>query len=186
MKCLEKRPDDRWQSADDLVRQLESPSIARGGARAPSRASRTMDPAGGARRGRRSRVAVDAARSSARADTPAAAWRARWANARIERLTDFPGSEVDAAISADGQLVAFLADRDSVFDAFVTPVGSGQFVNLTGGRLPQLFNEDVRNVGFSGDASHVWIRVADIASPASVSLVPATRRTAASLPRAPP
>ena len=39
------------------------------------------------------------------------AWRARWANARVERLTDFPGSEVDAAISTDGQYVAFLARR---------------------------------------------------------------------------
>ena len=67
--------------------------------------------------------------------------------------------------------MAFLADRDSVFDAFVTQVGSGQFMNLTGGRLPQLFNEDVRNVGFSADAAHVWIRVADIASPASVSVM---------------
>jgi Tol biopolymer transport system component len=68
--------------------------------------------------------------------------------------------------------VAFLADRDSVFDAYVGQVGSGQFVNLTGGRLPQLYNEDVRNVGFSADAAQVWIRVADISSPASVSLVP--------------
>jgi Tol biopolymer transport system component len=103
---------------------------------------------------------------------PEAVWQRRWANARIERLTDFAGSEVDAAISADGRLVAFLADRDSVFDAFVGQVGTGQFVNLTGGQLPQLFNEDVRNIGFSADAAHVWIRVAGIASPASVSLVP--------------
>jgi peptidyl-tRNA hydrolase len=98
--------------------------------------------------------------------------RARWANAHIERITDFAGSEVDAAISADGRLVAFLADRDSVFDAFVTQVGSGQFTNLTVGRVPQLFNEDVRNIGFSSDGSNVWIRVADIASPASVSIIP--------------
>ena len=103
---------------------------------------------------------------------PEIEWRERWANARIERLTDFPGSEVDAAISADGKRVAFLADRDSSFDAFVTEVGSGQFTNLTGGRLPQLYNEDVRNVGFSADASQLWLRVADIASPASVSLIP--------------
>jgi len=30
----------------------------------------------------------------------------------------------------------------------------------------------VRNIGFSADATHVWIRVADITSPAAVSLVP--------------
>ena len=55
-----------------------------------------------------------------------------------------------------------------VFDAFVTRAGSDQFVNLTAGHFPQLFNEDVRNVGFSGDGGRVWIRVADITSPASV------------------
>jgi len=170
MKCLEKRPDDRWQSADDLVRRLES--IAAGGGGERSRARRVwLVPTVLA-----ALAAGVAATLLARrqADSPAASWRARWESARIERITDFPGSEVDAAISTDGRLVSFLADRDSVFDAFVSPVGSGRFENLTHGRLPQLFNEDVRNVGFSGDASHVWIRVADIASPASVSLVPVT------------
>ena len=29
MKCLEKRPDDRWQSADEIVRQLESMAVGR-------------------------------------------------------------------------------------------------------------------------------------------------------------
>ena len=168
MKCLEKRPDDRWQSADELVRQLESPSIA-GSMRAPSRRM-TLPIA----------LAVVVLGVSLpilarlREHTPAALWRARWEHARIERITDFPGAEVDAAISADGRLVAFLADRDSVFDAFVSPVGSGRFENLTRGALPQLFNEDVRNVGFTGDAASAWIRVADIASPASVSLIPVT------------
>src|SRR5439155_12996539 len=47
------------------------------------------------------------------------------------------------------------------------------------GRFDQLFNEGVRNVGFTPDASHVWIRVANLTSPASVSLVP----TAAGTPR---
>ena len=84
-----------------------------------------------------------------------------------KRLTDFPGSEVDAAISADGNRVAFLADRDSVFDAFVTRVGGGQFVNLTNGRL-QLYNEDVRNIGFTGDSAHVGPRRRMITSPASI------------------
>ena len=170
MKCLEKRPADRWQSADDLVRRLES--IAASGARMPWRASRRWILAGVVALVGVAITATMIARR--RTDTPADVWRARWEKARIERITDFPGSEVDAAISADGRLAAFLADRDSVFDAFVSPVGSGRFENLTGGRLPQLLNEDVRNVGFSGDGAHVWIRVAEIASPASVSLIPTT------------
>jgi Tol biopolymer transport system component len=175
MRSLEKRPDDRWQSADAMVDRLERLVVA---GRQPAVRSRRMRWAIGA--GVLAAVVAAVGLTSLalrrRADA-SEAWRTRWANARVERLTDFPGSEVDAAISADGQYVAFLADRDSVFDAFVTRVGSGQFRNLTGGKLPELLNEDVRNVGFSGDGSHVWIRVADIASPASVSLVPTTGGT---------
>jgi Tol biopolymer transport system component len=171
MKCLEKRPDDRWQSADELVQRLEEIASTRSAASASARArwgwNRVSAVAAGVIVG-----VILIVLASRRTAQPYEAWRNRWANARIERLTDFPGSEVDAAISTNGQLVAFLADRDSVFDAFVTRVGSGQFLNLTGGRFPQLLNEDVRNIGFSADASHVWFRVADITSPATVWIVP--------------
>ncbi len=169
MKCLEKKPGDRWQSADEMVTRLESVAITRTAIDEPDSRSRTR------------RWLVTAATMGViaavgfawyRSSESSASWRNRWTTARIERVTDFPGSEVDAAISRDGQLVAFLADRDSMFDAFVTRVGSGRFVNLTSGHFPQLFNEDVSNIGFSPDAAHVWIRVADITSPASVSMVP--------------
>src|SRR5262249_33084704 len=104
--------------------------------------------------------------------SPEAMWRAAWQTAKIERLTDFPGDEVDATISADGRLAAFLADRDSVFDAFVTQIGTGQFVNLTAGRRSELFNEDVRNIGFTDDGALLWLRVGDIATPAKIAVVP--------------
>ena len=173
MKCLEKNPDDRWQSAGEIVQRLEGIASVMSGP-APMADSRSRW---------KSRVAIAAAAIAIatlgvvawrRSAGSSASWQNRWANAHVERVTDFPGSEVDAAISPNGQLVAFLADRDSVFDAFVTKVGSEQFVNLTGGQFPQLLNEDVRNIGFSSDASRVWIRVADITSPASVSIIPTT------------
>jgi len=170
MKCLEKRPADRWQTAAELVERLDAQGITRSGAATfplPRRRWLRMAAAGGAIG--LTALAVVAGPWGAK---PGGDWRDRWSSARIERLTDFAGSEVDAAISADGQFVAFLADRDSVFDAFVGQVGSGQFLNLTGGRLPQLYNEDVGNIGFTADAAHTWIRVADLTSPASVSLVP--------------
>lgn len=170
MKCLEKRPGDRWQSADELVRRLEAIAMSPGGpsAYAPTRWEwkRVAGIVSGII------ITILAVLIWRHTPDSGESWRNRWANARIERLTDFPGSEVDAAISPNGQFAAFLADRDSVFDAFVTKLGSGQFVNLTGGRFPQLFNEDVRNIGFSADASNVWIRVAGITSPASVWIVP--------------
>jgi Tol biopolymer transport system component len=165
MKCLEKRPDDRWQTADEMVER-----IARGG-------SVVIVPARTRRLGTALTI-VDLFALVAFGflvwgrTRGEATWRDRWSSARIERISDFEGSEVDAAISSDGQFVSFLSDRDSVFDALVGRVGTGEFVNLTGGRFPQLFNEDVRNVGFTPDAAHVWIRVADLTAPASVSLVP--------------
>jgi Tol biopolymer transport system component/tRNA A-37 threonylcarbamoyl transferase component Bud32 len=170
MKALEKRPADRWQSTAEMVQVLEA---------------RGLSGDGTARHGMRRRALLAGAAAIAvtgLAILAAVVWRAdsgprrvlgeAWAGARFERLTDFAGTELDAAISANGQFVAFLADRDGVFDGFVSQIGSGRFVNLTGGRVAQLFNEYVRNIGFSSDASHVWIRVADIAAPATVSLVP--------------
>ena len=96
------------------------------------------------------------------------AWHLRridyfWQNplraARFTRLTDWEGSEVDAAISSDGKFVTFLSDRDGPFDAWVTQVGSDEFLNLSRGQFPDLYLDRVRNVGFSGDDAHVWMRI---------------------------
>jgi Tol biopolymer transport system component len=81
------------------------------------------------------------------------------ANATFSRLTNFAGTEADAAISADGKWAAFLSDRDGPVDVWVTQIGTGEFRNLTGGKIPDLLNEIVKNVGFSGDGSRVWIRM---------------------------
>ena len=168
MTCLEKDPEARWQSADEIVSGLEEIGRSDGGpSTSASNRLRTAIILAGAI----AAVVLLAIfwRPFASSD---ASWRDRWTNARVERITDFPGSEVDAAISADGQNVAFLADRDSSFDAFVTQVGSDGFLNLTNGHFPQLFNEDVRNIGFDGDGKRVWVRIADIVAPASVWTLP--------------
>jgi len=168
MACLAKDPNDRPQTATDLVERLERLVRERPDRAAMARGSRWMIGAAVLTLIATATFLVE----RQRAGRPDAQWSARWALARVERLTDFPGTEVDASISADGQRVAFLADRDSVFDAFVTRVGSEQFANLTSGKFPQLLNEDVRNLGFSGDGASTWIRVADITAPASVWLAP--------------
>ena len=94
-------------------------------------------------------------------------WENPLANAHIQRVTDFPGTETDATISPDGKFIAFLSDRDGTFDIWLNQVGSGAFVNLTKGRIPQpdddevrsiAFSPDSRGVGFSPDGSHVWFR----------------------------
>ncbi|HXZ81972.1 MAG TPA: hypothetical protein VEG30_18730 [Terriglobales bacterium] len=87
-------------------------------------------------------------------------WRSPIAEARFQKVTDFDGVEEAAAVSRDGQFVAFLSDRDGQMDVWVTQVGSGQFQNLTRGRAPELVNPSVRTLGFSPDGFYVtfWVR----------------------------
>ena len=87
-------------------------------------------------------------------------WRNPIANARIQTVTDFDGVEQDAAVSRDGQFVAFLSDRDGRMDVWVTQIGSGQFHNLTRGSAPELVNPSIRTLGFSPDGAFVtfWVR----------------------------
>jgi Tol biopolymer transport system component len=87
-------------------------------------------------------------------------WRNPIADARFQTLTDSEGVEQAAAVSRDGQFVAFLSDRDGQTDVWVTQVGSGQFHNLTRGSAQELVNPSVRTLGFSPDGSLVtfWVR----------------------------
>jgi Tol biopolymer transport system component len=85
------------------------------------------------------------------------------AEARFTPLTDFAGIEQAAAVSGDGRFVAFLSDRDGQMDVWVTPVGVGQFYNLTRGSIGELVNPSVRTLGFSPDGTLVtfWARRPD-------------------------
>ncbi len=90
-------------------------------------------------------------------------WRNVIAQAQFQTVTDFDGIEQAAAVSRDGQFVAFLSDRDGRMDVWATQVGSGQFHNLTRGSEPELVNPSVRALGFSPDGSFVtfWVRKPD-------------------------
>jgi Tol biopolymer transport system component/DNA-binding winged helix-turn-helix (wHTH) protein len=87
-------------------------------------------------------------------------WRNPIADARFQMVTDFDGIEEAAAVSRDGHFVAFLSDRDGQMDVWVTQISSGEFHNLTRGRMPELTNPSVRTLGFSPDGSSVtfWVR----------------------------
>jgi Tol biopolymer transport system component len=90
-------------------------------------------------------------------------WRNPVATAQFRQVTDFEGTEQAAAISRDGKLVAFLADRDGPVDVWVTQVGTGQFYNLTRGSIPDLVNPAIRTLVFSPDGALVlfWARKRD-------------------------
>jgi Tol biopolymer transport system component/DNA-binding winged helix-turn-helix (wHTH) protein len=79
-------------------------------------------------------------------------------DAVIKRFTDLDGNELDAAISADGKLIAFLSDRDGAYDVWVGGVAGGDFLNLTKGRFARMYMDQLRTLGFSPDGSLVWLR----------------------------
>jgi Tol biopolymer transport system component len=80
--------------------------------------------------------------------------------ARFQMMTDFEGAEQAAAVSRDGRFVTFSADRDGPVDVWLTQIGTGQFHNLTRGRVKQLVNPSVRTLGFTPDGAFVtfWAR----------------------------
>jgi Tol biopolymer transport system component len=96
-------------------------------------------------------------------DRTDAFWKSPIADARVVRVTDFDGTEQAAAISRDGQYVAFLSDRDGRFDVWLTRLGTGHFYNLTRDTGRELVNRSVRMLGFSPDGTVVtfWSRQGD-------------------------
>ena len=82
-------------------------------------------------------------------------WRSPLDGARFQTLTDFDGIEESAAISRDGQFVAFLSDKEGQPDVWVTQVASGQFHNLTKGSVQDISNPSLRSLGFSPDGALV-------------------------------
>ena len=99
-------------------------------------------------------------------------WRDPIAAARFQTVTEFEGVEQAAAVSRDGQFVAFLSDRDGQMDVWVTQVGSGRFHNLTHGSQAELVNPSVRTLGFSPDGSQVtfWVRKKDASNEGDISI----------------
>jgi len=155
-RALAKDPDRRYQSMKELAADLK-------------RIRQTTDrdvlvplPAPSPRRKRALLAGIVAAII---VGTTVVAWRLWqldyfWTNPLdgvvVQRLTDFSGDEIDAAISPDGNFTAFLSDRDGPFDAWISPTGSGRFVNVTKGRFPVLVPGPIRYVGFSDDNSQLW------------------------------
>jgi serine/threonine protein kinase len=182
-KALEKDPAERYQSMRDLVIDLRR--LLRG--RIAER-PRTAVPSPS-----RTNMQSLAAAAALGAFFVAAAlgilyWRLIeadyfWTNpldgaTRIEKLTDWPGTELDAAISHDGKFVAFLSDRAGPYDMWVTQVGGGEFQNLTKGSSNTLLHEMTRTTGFNADGSQVWLRSGPSKNLPSLSRLPTLGGTA--------
>jgi DNA-binding winged helix-turn-helix (wHTH) protein/Tol biopolymer transport system component len=88
---------------------------------------------------------------------PDRSWQDPLIGADFTPVTDFIGSEEHAAISPDGRFIAFVSDRDGQWDVFVGQTGTGDFQNLTRGRIPELRNPAVRMLDFSPSGSELMI-----------------------------
>ena len=152
-RCLEKAREARFQSARDLAFGLDV-------------LSGTQPVAAVAVKRRSWWPAVAAAAILAGLAVALTNWANRTAppdarslliNATFSPFTDFDGSEMDAAISPDGKFVVFVSDRSGPFHAWLKPVGTGSFVDLTPGAGDQRNSGPNRSVGFSGNGAEVWL-----------------------------
>ncbi len=138
MKCLEKRPADRWQTADELLAQLE-PLVTPSGGTTPT----GMRPS--AARPRRPvwrRGAVAAVVLIVLGVGGAVLLRGRPAVFELGRRTQVtldPGLEIDPSLSPDGKLVAYVAGPPGETRLFVRQVDGGapvEVVREQGQRFP--------------------------------------------------
>ena len=126
-RCLATRPDERWQSADDLLAQLTSVRVSTAVA-ATARSRRVTGAA-----------LLGAAAVTASLAALAFAWtRGRGADpplrlGRSSQLTSERGLEVQPSISPDGRLVAYAAGSSLRMRIAVRPAGGGPPRWLTDG-----------------------------------------------------
>jgi serine/threonine protein kinase len=135
MTCLAKDPDDRWQTARDLLRELQWVASADSNAGDTRKVHRPL------RRPRLTAALVlvgvaavsglsylAGVRKASSPTTPV----------RVARLTDFLGLEEYPAISPDGRSVAFTADEGGTRQIWVKLIAGGAPLQLTRDRTDHL------------------------------------------------
>ncbi|HEX5820062.1 MAG TPA: protein kinase [Gemmatimonadales bacterium] len=135
MRCLAKRPADRFQTADDLVAALE-PLATPSGGMTPTHTQPTSAAAPARPRSRR-RVATLAGAVLLAAGVALIGWATFGRSATrtlsiatTTPVTNDPGLEIDPALSPDGTLIAYAAGPSGATRIFVRQVDGGRPVAI--------------------------------------------------------
>jgi Tol biopolymer transport system component len=158
-RCLEKNVERRFQSASDLAFAIGSLSGTSTGTSTAKTKSVSQPNARRAWLPWVIAAALLVGTAVWEMFRPAAAPANPLEKAHFTRVTDY--ESVEAAISPDGRFVAFISDHDGPFDVWLTQVGTGRLINLTQGKAGPLPGS-LRNVGFSGDGSEIWVGGGDV------------------------
>ncbi len=127
--CLEKRPEERFQTARDLAFELKAiVADTTGGRTAPPRA-----------RARRV-AALTATAATLLVLAAAGLWWVRRSNAPIratnfQLISTFPGSHRWPTFSPDGSMIAFVSDADGSPQLWVKNLAGGDPIKITSGKL---------------------------------------------------
>jgi eukaryotic-like serine/threonine-protein kinase len=131
MKCLAKRPADRWQTADELLSQLEPLATPSGGMTPTTTRPIQTVAAGSKSWARWVLVAVVAGAIAAAAALGLTRRPAEIHLGRRTQLTLSPALELDPALSPDGKFVAYVAGPFSQTRLYVRQVEGGAPVAIT-------------------------------------------------------
>jgi Tol biopolymer transport system component len=135
MRCLEKKPADRWQTAEELLRQLETLTTPSGGITPAD-----TKPVAAVRAVRPANVAVGTGVVVAIAVLGFFGWsllrpgQPTVTVSNIRQLTRAPEIEIEPAVSPDGREVAYTAGWGGDMHIFVKDLGGGRAFPLTADR----------------------------------------------------
>jgi len=128
-RCLEKTPDLRFQSADDLAFALDTLSAASGATRSAAAGSYGARPVPASTRVGRWQVVPWLLVAVLMAVAAAGWWRRGASGApalpfsTFTRITELAGEETDPSLSPDGSIVAYAVRSDDSWDIYTQRVG---------------------------------------------------------------